>query len=79
MVQRSFEVEILDTLNPPEGKQCDPKNDLRALEQLWLDNLSPFGERGYNVKLNTSVETHSGLNQNDYKLAVAEGYDSRFR
>jgi len=46
----AFEFEILDTLTPPEGAQYDPKDDLRALEQLWLDKLSPFGECGYNVK-----------------------------
>src|ERR671926_669142 len=40
----AFEFEILDTLNPPERPDYDPKPDLRELEALWLDKLSPFGE-----------------------------------
>ncbi|HEX4966238.1 MAG TPA: GIY-YIG nuclease family protein [Thermoanaerobaculia bacterium] len=46
----AFEFEILDTLTPPERPDYDPKEDLRVLESLWLDKLSPFGERGYNAK-----------------------------
>lgn len=45
----AFEFEILDTLTPPESPGYNPSNDLRALEELWLDKLSPFGERGYNA------------------------------
>jgi hypothetical protein len=44
----AFEFEVLDTLTPPERPNYKPSDDLRALEELWLDNLSPFGERGYN-------------------------------
>ena len=47
----AFEFEVLDTLTPPEGRpDYNPADDLKALEQLWLDNLSPFGERGYNAE-----------------------------
>ena len=46
----AFEFEILDTLNPPERPDYDPKEDLKALEALWLDRLSPYGERGYNPR-----------------------------
>jgi len=42
----AFEVEVLDTLEVAE--QDDYSADLRTLEQMWLDKLSPFGERGYN-------------------------------
>lgn len=44
----AFEFEVLDTLAPPEGRDYDPAADLRALEELWLDKLSPYGEHGYN-------------------------------
>jgi len=27
----------------------DPRDDLRALEALWLDRLQPHGERGYHT------------------------------
>jgi hypothetical protein len=46
----AFEFEILDTLKPPEQPDYDPSGDLRVLEELWLDKLAPFGERGYNAK-----------------------------
>jgi group I intron endonuclease len=46
----AFEFEVLDTLTPPERLDYDPKDDLRALEELWLDKLSPFDERGYNAR-----------------------------
>ncbi|HZT58016.1 MAG TPA: GIY-YIG nuclease family protein [Pyrinomonadaceae bacterium] len=46
----AFEFEILDTLAPHDSPAYDPSEDLRALEEMWLDKLSPFGERGYNAK-----------------------------
>ncbi len=45
----AFEFEVLDTLAEPDGPDYDPSADLRALEELWLDKLSPYGERGYNA------------------------------
>jgi hypothetical protein len=44
----AFEFEILDTLTVAEGADYDSTQDLRALEELWLDKLSPFGDNGYN-------------------------------
>lgn len=44
----AFEVEVLDTLDVPEQADYDPSADLRILEQMWLDKLLPYGERGYN-------------------------------
>ena len=44
----AFEVEVLDTLEVPDQADYDPSADLRTLEQMWLDKLSPFGDRGYN-------------------------------
>ncbi len=44
----AFEFEVLDTLTPPEEGEYDPSDDLRTLEQLWLEKLSPYGDGGYN-------------------------------
>jgi hypothetical protein len=33
----------------PEQSGYDPSDDLRALGQIWLDKLSPFGDREYNA------------------------------
>jgi hypothetical protein len=46
----AFEFEVLDTLAPPERPDYDPSADLKALEELWLEKLSPFDERGYNAR-----------------------------
>ena len=46
----AFEFEILDTLPPSDRPAYDPADDLKALEALWLEKLTPFGERGYNDK-----------------------------
>ncbi len=46
----AFVFEVLDTLPAPEQPDFDPTDDLRALEELWLDKLTPFGERGYNAR-----------------------------
>ena len=41
---------MLDTLAPQERADYNPSDDLKALEQLWLDKLSPFDGRGYNAR-----------------------------
>jgi hypothetical protein len=46
----AFAFEVLDTLEPPERSDWDPSDDLAVLEQLWLDKLRPYGERGYNAE-----------------------------
>lgn len=46
----AFEFHILDTLKTPERSDYDPTDDLRVLEDLWLEKLSPFGERGYDTE-----------------------------
>jgi hypothetical protein len=51
----AFEVEVLDTLEVPDQADYDPSADLRILEQMWLDKLSPFGNRGYNPEPKRAV------------------------
>lgn len=46
----AFEIEILDTLAPSDKPGYSPKDDLKALEALWLEKLMPFEERGYNAR-----------------------------
>lgn len=43
-----FAFEVLDQLVPREGPDADPRAELTFLEDLWLEQLKPFGERGYN-------------------------------
>ena len=44
----AFAFEALDLLAPSPEPGHDPGDDLRVLEELWLQKLQPFGERGYN-------------------------------
>jgi hypothetical protein len=44
----SFVFEVLETLKEPENGYFDAKDELKKLEQKWLDQLQPYGERGYN-------------------------------
>jgi len=44
----AFVFEVLDVVASSEEPNHDPAPDLQVLEELWLDKLSPFGERGYN-------------------------------
>lgn len=44
----AFEFQVLDTLTAPDRRDYDPSDDLRVLEQLWLEKLAPFDDRGYN-------------------------------
>ena len=43
-----FAFEIVDELSPREGAVVDYRAELESLENLWLERLQPFGERGYN-------------------------------
>jgi len=45
----AFEFETLDVLTPPDRPDYDPSDDLRVLEEMWLEKLSPFEDRGYHV------------------------------
>lgn len=42
-----FSFEVLDTLEPKEGAGFDYSADLKALEEMWLERLRPYGDKGY--------------------------------
>ena len=44
----AFVFETLDLLKPPDEPGYDPTDDLRVLEDLWIQKLQPFGENAYN-------------------------------
>jgi hypothetical protein len=47
--EKNFVFEMLDELEP---KEEDPaynySRDLKALENMWLEKLQPYGDKGYN-------------------------------
>ena len=45
----NFAFEIVDELSPRAGDEVDYRAEAAFLENLWLEKLKPFGERGYNA------------------------------
>lgn len=43
-----FSFEILETVPPSDDPNFNLKDELTLLEEIWLEKLQPFGERGYN-------------------------------
>jgi group I intron endonuclease len=48
--EEKFSFEVLDYLEPKEDPLYDYSDDLAVLEDLWVQKLQPFGEKGYNKK-----------------------------
>lgn len=46
--ETGFAFEILDELTPKEDPAYDYRDDLTWLEDMWLEQLQPYGDRGYN-------------------------------
>ncbi|MDD5093598.1 MAG: hypothetical protein PHV74_04355 [Dehalococcoidia bacterium] len=46
----NFAFELLDELTPIKGECHDYQADLAFLEELWLEKVQPYGERGYNER-----------------------------
>ena len=44
----AFTFEILEIVKPSGDPLFDLDDELTLLEQIWLEKLRPFGERGYN-------------------------------
>jgi len=44
-----FVFEILETVPIQEDPNFNLQDELTLLEEIWLEKLQPFGERGYNV------------------------------
>jgi len=47
----AFSFEILDSLEPKTEENYDYSEDLKMLEQMWLEKLQPYDEKGYNKKV----------------------------
>jgi group I intron endonuclease len=48
--EQNFSFEILDELKPKDDPDYDYSEDLEVLEEMWVEKLKPFGERGYNTQ-----------------------------
>jgi hypothetical protein len=48
----AFIFEVLEVLKKKEEGYFDEKRELEKLEAKWLEQLQPFGERGYHFRKN---------------------------
>lgn len=46
--EEAFVFEVLEELKEKEDPYFNAKDALKKLEEKWLDQLQPYGERGYN-------------------------------
>ena len=44
-----FEFEILEVVKVKDDPDFNLEDELTLLEQIWLEKVDPFGEKGYNV------------------------------
>jgi group I intron endonuclease len=44
----AFTFDILEIVKPSDDPLFDLDDELTLLEQIWIEKLQPFGERGYN-------------------------------
>ena len=44
-----FKFEILEVVQVEDKPNFNLKDELTLLEEIWLEKLQPFGERGYNT------------------------------
>ena len=47
-----FVFEILGIVKIKDDPSFNLSDELTLLEQIWLEELQPFGERGYNIDTN---------------------------
>ena len=45
-----FSFEVLDYLEPKEDTNYDSTEELKVLEEMWLERLQPYDEKGYNKR-----------------------------
>jgi hypothetical protein len=54
--ESGFEFETLEPVEPRSDPNYDYNSDLETLEDLWLEKLEPYGDRGYNERKMTTEE-----------------------
>ena len=52
----AFEFETLERVEPRDDPDYNYAADLTVLEDLWLEKLEPYGDKGYNERKKTREE-----------------------
>ncbi len=48
--EANFVYEILAEIEPPEGNQIAINKEIKMLEQMYFEEIQPFGDKGYHQK-----------------------------
>jgi hypothetical protein len=62
-----FAFEVLEEIFPREDMNYDYAADLETLEDLWLEKLEPYGDKGYNERKKTREQRLRMISQNREK------------
>ena len=62
--ESAFEFETLEPVESRDDQNYNYAADLETLEDLWLEKLEPYGEKGYNEKKKTREERLRMIAQN---------------
>lgn len=46
--KKNFSFDVLDLLEPSKDTLHDDSDELKVLEEIWLEKLQPFGDKGFN-------------------------------
>lgn len=46
--EQNFVYEIISEIVPKEGERTDYNREVKKLEEMFIEELLPFGEKGYN-------------------------------
>lgn len=71
----NFAFEILDEIEAREAADYDYRQDLAFLEDLWLEKLEPYGEKGYNEKKKSREEKLQQIAANNQANSLARSQD----
>src|ERR1041385_8769898 len=59
-----FEFEILDQMEPRDEPGFDARRELQFMEEMWLEKLQPYDERGYNERKVSREDRIKRISQN---------------
>ncbi len=70
--EAGFVFEILDELTPRPDPAYDYREDLVLLEDAWLEQLQPYGERGYNQPKKSRAQRLQMIAEKQRRAALAD-------
>ena len=59
-----FEFEIVDQMEPRDEPGFDARRELQFMEEMWLEKLEPYDERGYNERKLSREERIKRISEN---------------